>query len=277
MLDVQVQQNVEETLDTSAGVKQVSNPFAEVMLEKVQVAGQEVPQMAVMLRGDTGKPVFVASHSPDYLLVPNERASTIAMDAMTRSGLQYRPVDRVWNGKKFLERWRTQQSFPFDKGEVNLGIQVINSYDGSTTFGLSFFALYSQCLNQYHFGNLLGRFSFRHTHQSGLDMEDAIEQLAQAADRFGRLVPLLHDMRQAKLNLEQFAKHHEKLCGLKAGRWPISKTGELLNTLSKEEKTLWGLSSAITHVTTHKIGGISGVRISTAACDYLSSEEAFNQ
>lgn len=249
--------------------KKVANPFAEVFLDQMNVAGQDVPKMAVMLKGEQA-PVFVASHSPGYRLVSNEFCHQVLQDVVTRSDLgSPEEIGIIWTGKRYIERVILPGcGFQVNGSKMVLGLQGINSYDGSTSFGVEFFSVSLRCHNQFHFSRQLGSFIFKHVNgNNDIIMEDAIQQLRDGAQRFVKLSPSLGELNAQPASLDTLLQWHSDLSVLKPC-WPTTKTGEVLLAMKKEKPTLWGLLNAFTWTTTHSIGGISGSRLSALACDY---------
>lgn len=241
------------------------DPFAPVRMVQLSVAGNPVPRWAIMA-DEAGEEVFIASHSENYSLVHNETMAQVFMDAVTRAGIKSLEFcETVWDGKKFAMRAFSEVGFEINGGgALRLGIEAINSYDGSSLFGIRFFAFKAACRNQFHFRNQLGGFTFKHS-GSAYDLEDAVNQVQNGAKRFTQLLPVINRLRSSPATLDSLLAWHKKLLEAKPS-WPDSKTGDVLKRFRDEEKTAWGLLNAFTFVTTNEIRGFSGSKYSELVC-----------
>jgi len=257
--------------------KQVDDPFAEVFAEQMEVRGEKIDRVAIMLQppapapeAPEPAPIFVAEHSADYRLIPNEYVHQTVKDLLTRSGLgEVRPINIVWTGKRYLERYLVPEvDFGVGNSRVSLGVQATNSYDGSTAFGIEFFACHLQCENQFHIGNLLGSFRFKHVNGStDVLMADALEELRAGSERFVEFLPYIEAMQGREIDLDRVLTWFHDLSKASPA-WPQSNTAAVLASLRDQPRNEWGLLNAFTEVTTHRVGGISGVKLSRAVCDY---------
>lgn len=240
------------------------DPFASVELVPLEVAGREVPQMAVMMDDGEGERHFVASHSTGYRLVANELVSQIVEDVIDHCGFQASHINTAWNGKRFLERFQVQEiSLRTDGDSLTLGIDAINSYDGSAQFGVRFFMWRKVCENGLYAWDQLGGFLFHHlTGGNNIDLEDAVQRMRTGSERFMSLAPAIERLENASLHLEDVLSWVGKLMeGTPA--WPTSKTGHVLKALNEgPHGTLWNLTNAFTNVTSHEVGPFRGAALS---------------
>lgn len=146
--------------------RQFDNPFLPVRKEQLYTQdNRPTSQYAVML--DTGEregEIEVGHVSDGYQLVPNETVHQIARDVLSRSQLGFDDAGFIFDGKRFRQRWVLPElSLEPAKGDiVQLTLDVVNSYDGSSTFGLAFNAQRLVCTNGMMLDFMLGGFKFRH-------------------------------------------------------------------------------------------------------------------
>jgi len=150
----------------------------------------------------------------------------------------------IFDGKRYRQRWILPDlSVEPVKGDiVQLTFDVINSYDGSTTFGLAFNAQRLVCTNGMMCDFLLGGFKFRH-----FDNDNFVDELDAAVDT-------LHNLSN---KLEPLGSKIQRLIDQPTDRNAIQKTFTDLKLTDKlkanifmsvEEDTAWGLYNACTHV-----------------------------
>jgi hypothetical protein len=126
--------------------------------------------------------------SGDYQLVPNQTVCDIATDVLDRTGLDFDSSRRIFDGRKFQQRWVVPElhAEPEVGDIVQVAVDVYNSYDGSTTFGLAFNAQRLICTNGMILDFMLGGFRFKHWGNEGFQ-----EELSQAASRIRDLGPIM--------------------------------------------------------------------------------------
>jgi len=247
-------------------------PYAEVWTQPLQVAGVDVPQLAVMAEDEEGKTSFIASHSTGYRLVANQLVHQVITDLLTRNDQHYNHHTTVWNGKKLIERFFLPDVFIGDDDKVSLGIEGLNSYDGSTQFGVRFFMHRLVCTNGLYLDDALGSFMFRHIN-GDFDLADATQELTRGIQEFFNLAPYVTQMKQLPIDLDTVLEWHNKLV---AGtpKWPVSKTGLVVQALSDgSKKNMWDLLNAFTSVTSHNMTPFSGASLSDRVCR-LAFDEA---
>jgi len=248
-----------------------------------------------------------AIHAEGYKLVTNERVHQMVQDVLTRSGQEFEQMPlrhgskagtHTWDGKRFSARWllkdvNTEISDPTTRSRapLHLGVEAINSYDGSCKVGIQFFAMSMLCHNQFYSHNVLGGFTFRHYESRSSnsldgDIDDAMGLISQQAVQFAQAGPLLSKMAATPVS-GPFPGAQTNLDGYLAVRSHLKKTWRpsydphvldemsqngITKSLGIEEQTahcnnLWGLLNAYTAVSTHKIGGFNGVNLGRIAMD----------
>lgn len=124
--------------------------------------------------------------SKDYQLVPNQEVVQIAEEVLERAELEYTLAKHLFDGRRFRQRWIVPElaAEPAVGDVIQVAIDVFNSYDGTSTFGLAFNAQRLACTNGMVVDFLLGGFRFRH-----YGNEEFQEELSWAAQRIRELGP----------------------------------------------------------------------------------------
>jgi hypothetical protein len=269
--------------------------------------GQGSGTFMIRLRSaETGEMTMVsqtsAVHSKGYRLIANSRVNQITQDVLTRTGMDWLPLpkygskskvtDCEWDGKKFAQRFYIPEvNVDVNEGEgtkLMLGVEAVNSYDGSYGVALQFFIMSMACSNQFRPGNFLGGFNFRH-HEAAdqsleADLQDASELLMQQAEKFGSIGVKVD--RLLNTTLEEAYEEADRMSGFLAMRsslgksWRPSYDSHVLDELAHQGVThrmgriqtshtnnLWGTLNAYTAVATHHIGGFNGVKVNRAVTD----------
>jgi len=220
--------------------QQINDPFLPVRKEQLYTSGNmPSTQYAVMLDD-----VEVGHVSENYQLVQNETVHQIALDVLSRSNMGFDDAGFIFDGKRYRQRWVLPDlSVEPVKGDiVQLTFDVINSYDGSTTFGLAFNAQRLVCTNGMMCDFLLGGFKFRH-----FDNDNFVDELDAAVDT-------LHNLSN---KLEPLGTKIQRLIDQPIDRQAMQKTFTDLKLTDKlkanifmsvEEDSAWGLYNACTHV-----------------------------
>jgi hypothetical protein len=281
-----------------------TDPFCDVdLMELNETQGK---YRVVRLKDEEGEWQPIESkgaiHGEAYRLVPNTQVRQIAEDVLTRTGMQFEPLNWghdpdatknraiVWDGKKYAQRWfMPDVSVNVNGGDLHkmmLGVQAVNSYDGAYKFGLQFFMMACECLNQFHTGNLLGGFTFNHFDRGDstleADVDGAIRMIGNQAEMFTKALPKLQWlMAQDNPSMADFLRIRTQLANLRPA-WPAAYDGAVLDELAHSGITkglnmaqtagtgnLWGILNAYTAVTTHKVGGFRGAELSRAVTDHF--------
>lgn len=245
-----------------------SDPFANVWLEPMEAQGKEVPRQAVMIETNEGTPRFVAAHSPNYKLVPNQNAWDMVHDILDAAQLKGEESRIYWNGKKFLGLI-TIPDFEMDDPSaiqpLRMGIEVVNSYDGTLQLGVRYMMQRLVCSNGLYVSQVLGQWRWKHL--ESVDIDAGAAYTRDAGDRFLSLQSSVKEMGERDIDLTTVLHWHEKL---KLKGWTDSHTGKVLDNL--KEHTVWGLLNAYTYVTSHHISDIAGADLSSKVCDLALQE-----
>lgn len=261
-----------------------SDPFAEVQLHPVQVAGEEVAtKVAVRVKSDSGKFGVVGFVSPDYQLLSNRKVRDIAEDIMSRTDAKlggFRSLKTLFDGKRYVDYFASNNPIvAIQNGtatDLMLGLMIWTSYDGTRKTGFEIFALNPRCTNEYHERNRFGFFAWRHTNGDAgkIDMDDALMSISTGVQNVIRAAPLLGEMKKRPLSLPMIieAKAHTKM--------PQSRWGDILDQLGQEEANEFGLFQAMTNIASHKLSGLSAIEIGTTITQHFLGDperkEIFN-
>jgi hypothetical protein len=246
-----------------------TNPFTEVQLASVQVAGQEVAKTAVTVKDDEGKMQLAGIQGPEYQLITNHQVRDFIDDLTSRSEHTFKPIKTIWDGKRFATMHISEQRIAsYSNGHERglfVGIMRRNSYDGTSTFGLEIFAFDIECANQFHHRNRFGYFAIRHTPeaQNRFDVQDALTNLSKGAQNVIEAAPIIQNLRTQPLNHRLLIEAKQKT------DLPTSRWGAVLDRLGQEEDNAFGLFQALTNTTTHQMTGFSGIQSNNSVCQYF--------
>lgn len=185
------------------------DPLMEVKLVPLKRSDNSeiVTQKAVVLGPGTEYETEISYVTPDYNLVTNRTARDIALDILTRSGQKFQEGRRAFSGKCYRQRWIFPEITcePRKDDFVSLGVDLVNSYDRSTPFGLSFIAQRLICLNGMVLDFLLGGFRFRHFNGNGDwqdELEKAVAQIGSMSANLDLVLPSLNTMIKTPLDIK---------------------------------------------------------------------------
>jgi hypothetical protein len=223
---------------------QIDDPFLPVRKEQLFTSdNRPSSQYAVMLQQE-GQEVEVGHVSENYQLVPNETVHQIALDVLTRSNLGFDDANMIFDGKRYRQRWILPDLSvePKKNDIVQLSFDVINSYDGSTTFGLAFCAQRLVCTNGMMLDFMLGGFKFRHFGHDAFpeEMELAVNSLQNLSAQLEPLNSKLQTM------IDQPVDRHY----IQQAFTDLKLTDKMKANvfMEVEEDTAWGFYNACTHV-----------------------------
>jgi len=224
--------------------QQIADPFLPVRKERLFTSdNRPTSQFAVMLENE-GQEIEVGHVSENYQLVPNEAVHQIALDVLSRSSLGFDDSGMIFDGKRYRQRWVLPDLSvePAKDDIVQLSFDVINSYDGSTTFGLAFNAQRLVCTNGMMLDFMLGGFKFRHFGNDAFpeEMELAVNSLQNLS---GQLEPL-------SLKLQHLIDEPVDRSYMQQAFTDLKLTDKMKANvfMSIEDDTAWGFYNACTHV-----------------------------
>lgn len=247
---------------TTKAIQKFSDPFSEVETQPLQINGQEITsKIAVRVKDDEGNwsntPAILSS---DYKLLKNSVARDVASDIMSRSGMQWKELKTLWDGKKYCQYYITEENVAdISGGEIathplKVGIMSRNAYDGSGVFGFEVFACNVVCTNQYHDRNRFGYFAIRHDNKE-FNIQDALDNLSRGVSNVIAAAPLWSKMRAEPLRIEHI------IAAKKETTIPKSMWCDVLDQLALESATVFGLYQALTFVASHNVQGFNAISV----------------
>ena len=222
------------------------DPFREVQtVPLVTPSGQPSSRKAVVF-DPMGESLQVGYVSKDYKLVPNSAVAEVAQDVLLKTGLDYEENQVMFDGKRFRQRFLLHQvgGEVRENDIVKVVVDAINSYDGSTKFGLEFNALRMVCENGMMVSFMLGGFRFKHWGDRSFDAElkSAAQQIENVGNRMHYLMPNLNELTRKRVKRADIQRIFRET------DLPLTLQAKVFNSI--EEDTMWGLYNACTDVFT---------------------------
>jgi len=184
----------------------IADPFLPVSKVPLYTSnGSLSSRQSVILQTAEG-PLEVGNVSENYQLVPNKAVHTIALDVLSRSELAFEDGGQIFDGKRYRQRWILPDlSVEPRKGDiVQLALDIVNSYDGSSLFGLSFNACRLVCENGCILDYFLGGFKFRH-----YGHDDFVTELDPTKGAGRAMFILLLGMEESRWRCSSAYKHRQ--------------------------------------------------------------------
>ena len=224
------------------------SPFAAVELQPLQMPNGQASSRSSVVLDPSSQALEVGVVSDDYKLVPNTSVIQIAEELLHDSGHEFSAMETRFTGRRFMRRYRLTNV----EGEVKVGdvvaltLDAVNSYDGSTTFGLEFNAVRLVCSNGMMLSFLLGGYRFKHWGDRDFTDEfgHAARKLAKVGTRLHQALPLLTELtskRMKRVDIQRFFRETAL---------PIITQAKIFNTI--DEDTAWGIYNATTDVLTRQ-------------------------
>lgn len=191
----------------------------------VTADGVETDKHAIMLKPENTEPIHVGTVSNDYILVPNSEVRNIAQDVFEVEGLDYEKSECLFNGKRYSEKYRFPSlTIEPEKGDViNWGVEVFNSYDGSTRHGFSIYMERLICANGMIGSELFSSFRFRHFGEKNNDYKNEVESagkfishiynsnLQKIGDRINLLKKDTLNIKEIQKVFEYLNRHYDQI------------------------------------------------------------------
>lgn len=231
-----------------------SNPFADVEISPVMVAGETIPsKIAVRVKQDDGifsnKPYIMSS---DYRLIKNDIVHQALLDIMSRHGGEWTALKTMWDARRYAMFFISREAIA--GSDLRVGILGRNSYDGSCIFSIEIFACHMACTNQYHDRNRFGYFAIRHTGKLDFDFDDALKNISAGAKNVVAIMPKLDGMKAVQIGVPDITHAVQNLPS-----FPTSKWGSVLNKL--EDMSVFSFFQAMTNVATHEMAGFNALSV----------------
>lgn len=226
----------------------------EVKPKSMQVCGgPKVPNMNAIMRMDTEEVLAVVSDR--YNIVKHADVVDYFEGALNSIGGNFLNREIVthlpFNGAR-MHRVYTFPDISFEMGNdhvtgdvdiINLTLELMNSYDGTTKVGFKYGAYRLVCTN----GLIVGeRFrTLMKKHFSSFDIYEIVDQVAEAFEVFERNTEIWKEWRNTPiLDAENF---------LEKSKAPKKVIKAILERYTLEEQNKWGLFQATTYVISHDI------------------------
>ena len=245
------------------------NPYQEIRKVPLDFNGIKSAAYAVQ-RWDDDKNKWKEAGvvGQNYMLLENQEVKDIAEDITEKSDVNFELDKEFFNGKNFMLSYKAKDTLETKEnliereiGDLNLGIQFWNSYDGSRSFGFSLMLYRLVCLNGMMSKQFLNNHRFRHAPGS----EDWDDQLIKMVDSINygqdgnniglnkmvKGIALLNDYRVSSKNLGKI--RHNYLKDIPTGTW-----GEITDSFLDPEGEYhadtngWGLLNSATDILWHK-------------------------
>lgn len=226
--------------------------FFEVEKQEITTnSGAVVLGKKAVVRKDTNEVLSIMSNK--YKLVNHEDAYTRAMEAIRESNLDLNgmieSIDYSYNGARMI----TKLKFPEhrvmigENDEVDLQLNIHNSYDGSKPFTIDVGGYRLICSNGMVIGRTFSKISRRHT--KGLDLDYYIYQIQGMTEGFTTQTEIWKQESNIQLKTSNVIDFVDNL------NWTKKDRDYINNQYMIERKVLgdtkWALNNAITNWSTH--------------------------
>jgi hypothetical protein len=244
----------------------VKDPFAEIKrVPLFTPSGHQSSRYAIVV-DPQGEHEEAGIVSEDYNLVENRTVVDAAERILAEAQQNADVGSQIFDGKRFRQRYVLQKStFDVAPGDVvALTLDVQNSYDGSTRFGIAFNLQRLVCSNGMVVDQLLGGFRFKHnvTHGSDFDLEveQAVDRLKQISRNVHQIAPQFQAMTQRRLSIKGIQKTFRDLT------LPKGLISDVF--LELEGMRIWDVYNAFTHVLT-KNNTFASEQVNRRVTNYL--------
>ena len=241
------------------------NPYQEIRKVPLDYSGIQSSAYAVQ-RYDEDKGWKEAGVvGANYMLLPNQEVKDIADDIVDSASIDFEVDKEFFNGKNYMLSYRAKESLDttVDRniGDLNLGIQFWNSYDGSRSFGFSLMLYRLVCLNGMMSKQYLQNYRFRHAPGSedwNKQLESMVHMLNMSADGDNE------NLTDMIIGLNALNDYHVTTAGIGNIRHnylkdiPTGVWGEILDRFTNprgeywSEQSGWGLLNSATDILWHK-------------------------
>ena len=240
------------------------NPYQEIRKVPLDFNGIQSAAYAVQRLDEEKGWKEAGVVGQNYMLLENKEVKEIADELLFNSGLRF-DVDReFFNGKNYMLSYKAVDTLDVKEkeiGDLNLGVQFWNSYDGSRSFGFSLMLYRLVCLNGMMSKLHLNNHRFRHAPGSE-DWNKQLEamvhniNLSQDGENKG-----LEQMIEGIATLNDFRVTSKKLGNIRHNHLkevPTGVWGEITDRFLNPEGEYysdtngWGLLNSATDILWHK-------------------------
>ena len=243
------------------------NPYQEIRKVPLDFNGIQSAAYAVQRLDEEKGWKEAGVVGQNYMLLPNEEVKDIADDIVDSAAIDFEVDKEFFNGKNYMLSYKAKDCLDDGTipeaciGDLKLGIQFWNSYDGSRSFGFSLMLYRLVCLNGMMSKVFLNNHRFRHAPGSD-DWNKQLESMVHAINfsQEGNCIGLnkmvegiakLNDTRITSKKLGDIRHNHLK--EIPTGVW-----GEITDRFLDPEGEYhsdtngWGLLNSATDVLWHK-------------------------
>jgi hypothetical protein len=253
---------------------EILDPFTPIQKVPLYTQGGLQSSMYSIVLDPDGESKEVGTVSSEYNLVPNDQVVNIAEELIDMlPGGVFDPID-YFNGKVFRRRYVLEaDEFGFDVNPsvgdvVKMTLDVLNSYDGSTKFGLAFNMFRLACSNGMIVSQRLGGFRFKHNRQDNdalmKEIDRARSKMMNVAEFMHNLIPSFHSMivNDGGLNRVQ-----EVFATLQVSDAIAGKALQYMESTSD-----WGILNGLTAVYSEEGSGIARDGYNRRAMEFFLNE-----
>ena len=240
------------------------NPYQEIRKVPLDFNGIQSAAYAVQrLDEEKGwKEAGVVGHS--YMLLENKEVKEIADDIVDSAAIDFEVDKEFFNGKNYMLSYKAKDTLDTTEdaiGDLNLGIQFWNSYDGSRSFGFSLMLYRLICLNGMMSKLHLQTHRFRHAPGSedwNKQLEAMVHNINLSQDGqnqgLNQMVEGIAALNDYMITTKQLGQvRHNHLQEIPTGVW-----GEIVDRFTDpvgnyyKEQSGWGLLNSATDILWHK-------------------------
>ena len=241
------------------------NPYQEIRKVPLDFNGIQSAAYAVQrLDEEKGwKEAGVVGQS--YMLLENKEVKEIADDIVDSAAIDFEVDKEFFNGKNYMLSYKAKSSldhvFTPEIGDLNLGIQFWNSYDGSRSFGFSLMLYRLICTNGMMSKQYLQNYRFRHSpHSEDWDkqLESMVHMINATQDgennSVNTMINGIKELNTRIIDIEEISNiRHNHLKDIPTGVW-----GEVVDRFTDprgdyhDTNNGWGLLNSATDILWHK-------------------------
>mgnify|MGYP003131460389 CR=1 FL=1 len=205
------------------------NPYTQVRKVPLFYGGVQSNAFSVQIEQEDNRInrwKEVGNVSNNYLLVPNEEVKDMANDVITDTGLDWEPLKRFWDGKRYMDSYicKSETTAVKPGDDVGLGISFWNSYDGSTALSFRLFMVRLLCTNGMLSKHFFHTYRFKHDKSN----ENYYKEITNVSDIIANSGDKVADMTRNLTKLDEMG-------------FGVSTMAELREEkLSEIPVTLWG-------------------------------------
>ena len=240
------------------------NPYQEIRKVPLDFNGIKSAAFAVQRLDEEKGWKEAGVVGANYMLLPNQEGKDIADDIVDSAAIDFKVDKEFFNGKNYMLSYKaedTLQTKEKEIGDLNLGIQFWNSYDGSRSFGFSLMLYRLVCLNGMMSKLHLQNHRFKHSPGSE-NWNEQLEAMVhvingsqdgnnQGLNQMVEGIAALNDMRVTSKKLGHI--RHNFLKEIPTGVWG-EITDRFLDPVGEyhSDTNGWGLLNSATDILWHK-------------------------